>query len=173
MTKKKGQQNNGKVKNGKEERIVTEDFTEKQKLFCEFYASSKEFFANGTQAYIEAYDIDLSKANAYKGATASAARMLANVSILAYIDSLLELRGLNDPFVDKQLEFLITQNADFKSKLGAIKEYNALKTRIKQKIEHSGGIGITDGFYDEDDELINKIDSGLKSNLRKRIKKEK
>jgi hypothetical protein len=50
----------------------------------------------------------------------------------------LELQGLNDSYVDKQLELLITQNADFKAKIAAIREYNALKKRIVNKLDLSG-----------------------------------
>jgi hypothetical protein len=57
--------------------------------------------------------------------------LLTNVKILEFVNSLIEMRGLNDSFVDKQLEFLVTQHADFKAKLGAIKEYNALKKRTE------------------------------------------
>ena len=108
----------------------------KQKQFCKLYVS-KEFFANGGQSYIEAYDINTNKDGAYKGAISSAYNLLINTDILFYINELLELTGLNDTFVDKQMELLITQNADFGSKLGAIREYNKLKTRITEKIKHS------------------------------------
>lgn len=100
----------------------------KQSKFCELYSSSEEFFGNGVQSYIEAYD-PKRVGNWYNSAKASAYDNLTKPYLLAYIDYLLELRGLNNPFVDKQLEFLITQNADFRSKLGAIKEYNTLKKR--------------------------------------------
>lgn len=110
------------------------ELNEKQKLFCEYFASDKEFFGNGTQAYIEAYNIDLTKKGAYAGARASAGRLLTNANILAEIDGILESAVLNDQFVDKQIAFLIAQNADFSSKISAIKEYNALKARITKKV---------------------------------------
>ena len=40
--------------------------------------------------------------------------------------------------MDNELAFVIKQSADFGSKVAAIKEYNQLKSRVKQKIEHSG-----------------------------------
>ncbi len=110
---------------------------EKQELFCKLYASDREFYGNGTQSYIEAYEPDTSKPNWYKGAQASASRLLTNVIVLKRINELLEAGGLNDAFVDKQLEFLITQNADFSSKVAAIREYNKLKTRIVERIDHT------------------------------------
>ncbi|HEC30483.1 MAG TPA: hypothetical protein ENI66_00520 [Candidatus Yonathbacteria bacterium] len=105
----------------------------KQSKFCEIYATSEEFFANGAQSYIEVYSLK-SKPITYKTALANASRLLVKANVLEYINLLLELRGLNDTFVDKQLELLITQGADFKSKLGAIKEYNNLKKRVDKDI---------------------------------------
>ena len=35
--------------------------TKKQELFCEMYATEREYFGNGTQAYAKAYNIDLSE----------------------------------------------------------------------------------------------------------------
>lgn len=101
-----------------------------QQEFCKLYASDVEFFGNGVQSYLEVYDIDRTKPNWYKTALAASSRLLANVKVSNYINFLLEMRGLNDVFVDKQLEFLLTQHADFKSKLGAIHEYNQLKRRV-------------------------------------------
>ena len=112
-----------------------------QELFCQLYSSDEEFFANGTQSYIKAYQVDMSKAGAYKSAMASSCRLLSNAKILKRINEILELRGLNNPFVDKQLEFLVTQNADFGSKIRAIQEYNKLKSRIIEKHAITDGDG--------------------------------
>lgn len=111
----------------------------KQEKFCELYASDREFFGNGTQSYIEAYDLDLSKPNAYNVARAAAARLLANVSILRRIDELLELDQFNDAHVDKQLAYWATQKASPQAAVAAIREYNALKARITRKIDHTTG----------------------------------
>lgn len=105
----------------------------KQQLFCELYASDREFFGNGTQAYIKAYDILLTK---YDTAKVNSKKLLTKTNILAYINELLDLQ-LNDAHVDKQLAFLVTQDAELNVKLGAIKEYNALKSRITTKMQHS------------------------------------
>lgn len=109
----------------------------KQELFAQLFASDKEFFGNGVQSYIEAYDPDTSKKGWYNTACVRASELLSNPKVLARIDELLELRGLNVPFVDKQLELLITQNADYKSKLGAIREFNKLRARITEKIDQN------------------------------------
>lgn len=115
-----------------------DDLNLKQKKFADLYITpDKEFFGNGVESYVEAYDVDMSKPNWYKSAAASASRLLKNVKVCEYINHKLEVDGLNDEFVDKQLSFLIVQHADFKTKLGAIKEYNALKQRITQRIDHT------------------------------------
>lgn len=106
-----------------------------QELFCQLYATNREFFGNGTQAYIEAYDIDITQKNAYKSAMSNASRLLRNDKILLRLNELMEIGVLNDARVDKELGFLIEQNAELGTKLGAIKEYNALKTRIQNKLD--------------------------------------
>ena len=116
-----------KIKTGKDF-----DLNPKQSRFCELYSSAEEFFGNGVQSYIEAYK-PKKVGYWYNSAKSSAFNLLTNTDILLYLDYLLELRGLNDSFVDKQLELLITQNADFKSKLGSIKEYNTLRRRTTKK----------------------------------------
>lgn len=107
----------------------------KQELFCQLYASDREFFGNGTQSYIKAYDIDTTKKGSYAAARASACDLLTMPNINSRINELLESGGLNDNFVDKQLLFLINQNADLSTKRSAIAEYNKLKSRITEKTE--------------------------------------
>lgn len=118
---------------------VSNEMTAQQMQFCNLFVT-KEFFGNGTEAYIEAYGIDLSRKGAYEGARASASRLLTNANILKYLDKLLDNEGLNDTFVDKQLLFILTQNADFGAKIQAIKEYNKLRQRITDKIELKGEV---------------------------------
>lgn len=128
--------------------IPKDTLNPKQEYFCELYTSADEFFANGTQSYIEAYDVDLTEKNAYQTAAASASRLLKNVKVLDRINQKLELRGLNNEFVDKQLEFLVTQNAELSTKLSAIKEYNKLKERVFDRTE------VTHKFKDMSDEEL-------------------
>ncbi len=99
--------------------------------FCQLYASDEEFFGNGVQSYIAAFGIDLSVPGKYVVARKSASDLLTKPHILRRINELLELRGLNNVFVDKQLEFLVTQNADFGAKIKAIVEFNKLKKRTE------------------------------------------
>jgi phage terminase small subunit len=108
-----------------------------QEKFCRLYTTAREFFGNGVQSYIEAYDVDLSKRGAYQSARTCAWRLLTNVDILERINKLLDV-VLNEAHVDKQLAFLITQNANFNAKIAAIKEYNALKKRVVTMHEVTG-----------------------------------
>lgn len=118
---------------------VEDDLNLNQEKFCQLYATETEFFGNGVQSYIEAYNPDTSKPNWYKTCLASASRLLTNVKVIDRINELLEEQGLNDSFVDKQLKFIITQHADFGSKMQAIKEYNKLKSRITDKADITSG----------------------------------
>jgi len=113
--------------------------TLRRKRFCELYATDREFFGNGVQSYGEAYDIDVSKKGGYNTAKVNAHKLLTSTNVLAYINDLLQVT-LNEEHVDKQLAFLITQDADFGSKLGAIREYNALRQRITKKLDVSGQV---------------------------------
>lgn len=126
----------------------------RQEKFCRLYVS-EEFFGNGVETYLEVYDIDQTKPNWYKTACSAASRLLSNVKVCQRINELLDEAGLNDPYVDKQLLFLVTQHADFSSKLGAIREYNKLKKRVDARLP--GG--------DEDNPLyiVDMTKSGSKS----------
>jgi hypothetical protein len=115
---------------------VWETLNQKQELFCEYYSSHKEFFGNWVQAYLEVFDIDRSKPNWYKTACVCASQLLSNPKVYIRVNELLEEQWLNDQFVDKQLLFLISQQEDKTNKLSAIKEYNKLKQRITDKIDH-------------------------------------
>lgn len=132
------------------EELKEKGLTLQQETFCQLFASDREFFGNGTQSYIEAYDVDLSKKGAYLNAKAAAHENLTKPYLLKRINELLELRGLNDTFVDKQLELVITQNAEFPSKIAAIKEYNKLKKRTVDRVE----LDINRPFKDLTDEEL-------------------
>ena len=103
--------------------------------FCQLYAKDTEFFGNGTQSYIEAYPRKAGQRQiTYQSARVSASCLLTNPNILERINYLLDLH-LNDQIVDKNLGIVVLQNADFRAKVQAIKEYNQLKKRIKRKID--------------------------------------
>jgi hypothetical protein len=104
--------------------------TQKQERFAQLYATEREFFGNGVASYIEAYNPSRIRLGWYEAACSSASRLLSNVKVCRRINELLEEAGLNDQNVDKQLAFLVTQHSDFKTKLGAIREYNKMKKRV-------------------------------------------
>lgn len=106
-----------------------------QKRFCDLFASDKEFFGNGVQSYIEAYQ-PKKVGSWYNNAKSAAYALLTKVYITDRINALFEARGLNDVFVDKQLEKLITQDASFDAKVRGIQEYNKLRGRITEKRKH-------------------------------------
>lgn len=116
----------------------------KQELFCKLYATDREFFGNGVQAYIEAYNPSRKKPNWYKTAKANASENLTKPNLCKRINELLETDGLNNEFVDKQLLAMITQHADFSAKIKAIQEYNKLKGRITDKLQIKGKVIILD-----------------------------
>ena len=109
---------------------TVDGITPKNEIFCQLYASDREFFGNGTQSYIEAYDIDLSTKGAYKSAQAAASRLLSNVIILKRIHDIMEHAVLNDEYVDKKMGFWIMQEANPMASIAAIKEYNKVKKRV-------------------------------------------
>lgn len=111
----------------------------RQEAFCQLYASDQEVFGNGTQAYIRAYGLDPDNPKDRANARTSAYENLTKPYILERINEIFEGRGLNDAFVDKQLEKLITQDADFSTKMKAIAEYNKLKARITEKKDITSG----------------------------------
>lgn len=110
-----------------------------QEEFCKLYTNSesidREMFGNGVQCYLEVYGGEYSEKNkkpmSYLVAIAASSRLLANVNIITRINELLEEGGFNDVNVDRQHLFLINQHADLKTKMAAIKEYNAVKKRVE------------------------------------------
>ncbi len=109
----------------------------KQEQFCQLYATEKEFFGNGVESYLEVYDIDRTKPNWYKTACVTASKLLSNNKVCTRIAELLTTEGFNDQNVDKQLLFVINQHLEFGSKVAAIREYNKLKQRIVERIDHT------------------------------------
>lgn len=106
-----------------------------QEAFCQLYIGvDRELFGNGARCYLEVYDpehfIRFKKHMKFEVAAALASRMLTRVKVIERINVLLEEGGFNDTNVDKQHLFLINQHADLRTKLGAIKEYNAVKKRV-------------------------------------------
>jgi hypothetical protein len=137
--------------------------TPKQAKFCELYATDEQYFANGTRCYAKAYKVDLSSKGGQKVAATNAYRLLTNAEILEYVDFILELDGLNDAAVDKELNFLIKQKGDLGVKQRAIGEYNKLRGRIidKKALTDTEGNDVVGAFLDE---IKNKDEGDLKPN---------
>lgn len=123
-------------------KVITDNnphnLNDEQAHFCRLYANG-ENRGNGVQCYAIAYKIDLTQIGSYNSARSNASKLLTQDNILSYIRDLFEDRDLNDTVVDNELAYVIKQNADFGSKVSAIKEYNALKARITKKLELSAG----------------------------------
>lgn len=145
---------------------VPEGLTRDEERFCRIYVSATEFYGNGTQSYIEAYDVQVVKGTREKlekgkrkkltieSVRTMAYRLLTRVDILGRIDQLLEEGGLNDAFIDKQLKHLITQHADPRVQLAAITEYNKLKARIVSNVNNVHSFSNEDM---SDEELMERI----------------
>lgn len=131
----------------------TTRLTPQEESFSVLFASDKEFFGNGVQSYIEAYDVDVGKGKgqqSYEYCKYRASVLLKNKKILKRINEIYEAGGLNDAHVDKQLELLITQNAEYRPKLGAIQEYNKLKKRTVEEHKHVHAFSDIKGLSDEE-----------------------
>lgn len=136
-------------KNGVNNFDSDSNLSDNRELFCKMYVS-EEFFGNGVQAYAKAYNKNLDDKKDYKAAKNGASRLLSNMDVCTRISELLDEAGLNDNFVDKQLLFVVTQNADFSSKMKAISEYNKLRSRINTTLNVNHSYEDFDGDNPED-----------------------
>ena len=103
----------------------------REELFCVLYATNEEFFGNGVQSYMRAFNIDHAEQNAYARARKQASRMLQKRHILERINHFLVLLDLNPAHVDKQLAFVVTQNANLAAKMDGIKVALKLQGRLE------------------------------------------
>jgi len=118
-------------KRGKKTNLAVKDeLTPKMEMFCQLYASDREFFGNGTQSYIEAYGVDIYKKGAYEVARQEAYRLLTKPHILKRVDELMD-HYINNTVVDKELAFVVKQKADLNAKVSAIREWNKIKKRTQ------------------------------------------
>lgn len=135
--------------------------TPPQEAFCQLFASDHELFGNGVQSYIEAFEIEVvakpnpksenyAKQKTYNACRFAAHNLLTKPNILRRINEIFEGRGLNDAFVDKQLEKIITQDAEFNPKIRGIQEYNKLKKRTVETHEHVHAYADIKGMSDEE-----------------------
>lgn len=121
--------------------------------FCQLYASDREFLGNGTQSYIESHDVSIGKGDgcvSYEYCKYRASILLKRRDILKRIDEIYSAGGLNDAHVDKQLEFIITQKAELRTSLGGIVEYNKLKKRTVDTVQHVHAFADIKGLSDKE-----------------------
>jgi hypothetical protein len=107
----------------------------KQEKFCQLYASDSEFFWNGVQSYIEAYNPDRNKKNWYNTACATVSEILTNPKVCERINEILEEKGLSDNFADKQLLFLMTQHQDKWAKMRALEMFYKINWRVEKNLQ--------------------------------------
>lgn len=131
--------------NGTAAALIVFDITNKEMVDQD---PPKEKFEKGklvNQAEIEKFEKE--KFRAERVASAMASEYLRKPNIIKFIHSLLVKNGLTDDYVDLQLFKVINQDFDNKTKVAAIKEYNAMKGRLKPtKLEHSGSIGLAAAY---------------------------
>jgi signal transduction histidine kinase len=134
--------------------------TLEQESFCQHFVSPGEFYGNGTQAYIFAYNIDTSVRGQYNAARANASRLLTLDNINKRINDLIETGGFNTEHMDKRLLHWANQNEDGNSSIRAIQEFNKLKQRITEHVEHEIKVPVTSI-------IINPISNGKKDTDKK------
>jgi len=117
-----------------------------EKLFCQLYAGSSDYFNNATRAYGIAYEkvlppigkpkTDWTKTEAlvYNLASVEGHNLLIKPSIRQECEKVLKSDFKNE-MADKELNWTIKQREDLSAKMTAIKEYNKLKQRIIEKTD--------------------------------------
>ena len=112
-----------------------------QKVFCQLYAGGGEHFGNGVWSYVIAYKLKVplisysslneSQKREYAVAKQTASELLTKPYIIEKCNELVDAL-IKDEIVDRELVRVIMQNDELSAKVSAIKEYNQLKSRIKQ-----------------------------------------
>ena len=110
------------------------DISLQMEIFCRYFTTAGEFYGNGVRSALHAHNLDALDQRQYRMAKTISYSYLSNEKVLKRINDLMEEGGFNDVNADKQLLFLMTQNSDYSSKLGALKEYNKLKQRVLDRM---------------------------------------
>ena len=109
-------------------KITKEKLNPKQELFCKSFATDRDCFGNGVQAYIKAYSTKKKKVD-YLSARVNAHKLLTKANICDRIRELIDIYISNE-VVDKELGMVILQYDDLSAKIAAIREYNKVKGRL-------------------------------------------
>lgn len=121
------------------EEIISSDLTERSKLFCLLYTTDAQCFGNASRSYIHAYDLRTDKQK--KSARQLGYKLLTNVYIKAQVGNLFKA-VFTSKGADNALAELINQRKDLNARLGAIREFNKLKNRVKDEQPKIGPITI-------------------------------
>lgn len=168
-----------------DDNVIGETLTPKQEAFCRYYTQIAATFGNGTLSYAEAYGYDLDNASKDDAVyeknkdginilvesctydkianicAVGAHRLVRSSKIDKYIRQLLN-EMMDNNVVDARLIEIIIKGKDQDS-VNAIKEFNKLKQRITEKIDHTSGGKAIDGFNfvrnDTKDTTNNQADS--------------
>lgn len=105
-------------------------------MFCHYFTLEDETRGNAMRAYAAASGTDM-KTN-WKSAAIGGSRLLKRLDVCRRINEMLQL-VMNDATVDNELSYVINQKEDLGAKTQAIREYNKLKQRIIEKIDHTSG----------------------------------
>ena len=166
----------GGVEIGIETEEVLETLTPRQRKFLENYLLNDEMRGNWVESYAEAYGYDFntfkdddavyddgwkqvalsSRQKAYQCCGAAASRLLKNVKIQEAKTAILNA-SMKEAIVDAEMFWLILYGK-WEQKLWAIKEFNRLKGRIKDKMELSGDASIQ-AFYSQ---ILKRNDESMK-----------
>lgn len=139
----------------------------KWELFCKCYTSNRELFGNATHAYAEAFGYKLDtlsrddavydenhkciEPSSYDKAVNVCAvegnRLLRFPKINQRISDLLN-ELFKEEIIDAELSWVIMQRQDLGPKVAAIKEFNVLRARTKNRVEMTGPNGTP--LFDED-----------------------
>lgn len=106
--------------------------SDKEFLFCQWYTNNNELRGNGVQAYGKAFNLDLSTSAKYNVAKSNASKLLSRLDVLKCIQSIFENDGLSETTVQNEHSFILRQNSDFGSKLGAVRLWYEINGRLRK-----------------------------------------
>ena len=109
-------------------KVIKGKLNPKQELFCKSFATDRDCFGNGVQAYLKAYSTKKKKVD-YLSARVNAHKLLIKTNICERIRELIDIY-ISAAVVDKELGSVILQYGDLGSKVAAIREYNKVKGRL-------------------------------------------
>lgn len=152
--------------------VKNKKLSTERELFCILYTGhhNRDLFGNATRCYLEAFghnerieslkneivqvrkikdrgyttviaDLEADIKSIEASGRSASARLLATASIRAHVDELMDSM-ISDEFNDREMQYVITQRHDLASKVAAMREYNALKKRIKDAGTQTGPITI-------------------------------